>query len=115
MNPSATGLMRLWLQQHQNPYVLGISKELAAAFNAEFRKRFPRLYEIAKEHVQHCHRRIRRYGLSQPVYTYIDYQNINAYPMPVIDPYPKAPTAAMLLADTAFLLAIHYPALTADV
>lgn len=112
MNPSAIELMRQWLQQHGNPYIVGVSKELAAPFNAEFRRRCPKLYEVAKEHVRLCRRHTRRYGLGQPVYTYIDYQDINAYPLSAIDPYPKAPTAAVLLADTAMMLAARYPSLT---
>lgn len=111
MNPSVIELMRQWLQQHDNPYIVGVSKELAAPFNAEFRRRCPKLYEVAKEHVRLCRRHTRRYA-RDVVYTYIDYQDINAYPLPAIDPYPKAPTAAVLLADTAMMLATRYPSLT---
>lgn len=111
MNPSAKELMRNWLREHQNPYISGISKELAAAFNAEFRRRYPKLYEAAKEHVRLCCRRTRHYGRGT-VYTYIDYAKDAAYPLPPTDPYPKAPTAAVLLADTAWFLVGRYPELT---
>lgn len=105
-------LMKQWLLHHKQPYVLGISKELSAAFNTEFREKYPRLYEVAKEHVRLCKRHTRRYGFYQTVYTYIFYGEVDNYPLPAIDPYPKAPTAAMLLADTAMLLAEDYLDLT---
>lgn len=100
--------MRCWLVENKNPYFVGVSNELAAEFNRHFRKLYPKLYEVAKEHVQSSSRYSRRYS-STVVYTYIEYKEINDYPMPLTDPYPKAPSSAALLADTAILLAREYP------